>query len=62
MWKINFAEWNNPTQAKLLQTLADLNDAREKGLLAIAPAMEGKHVVINCPFFDQQTVLKHMNE
>lgn len=61
MWRINFAEWNDPIQAKLLQTLADLNDAREKGLLTIAPAMEGKHVV-NCPFFDQQTVLKHMSK
>ncbi|HJS65099.1 MAG TPA: hypothetical protein VJ767_09600 [Nitrososphaeraceae archaeon] len=61
MWRINFAEWNNPAEAKLLQTLSDLNDAREKGLLTIAPAMEGKHVV-NCPFFDQQTVLKHMSK
>jgi hypothetical protein len=61
MWRINFAEWNDPSQAKLLQTLADLNDAREKGLLTIAPAMEGKHVV-NCPFFDQQTILKHMSK
>ncbi|MGI9012433.1 MAG: DUF7482 domain-containing protein [Nitrososphaeraceae archaeon] len=61
MWRINFAEWNNPSEAKLLQTLADLNDAREKGLLTIAPAMEGKHVV-NCPFFDQQTILKHMSK
>ena len=61
MWRINFAEWNDPTQAKLLQTLFDLDDAREKGLLSIAPAMEGKHVV-NCPFLDQQTVLKHMSK
>ena len=61
MWRINFAEWNDPTQAKLLQTLSDLNNAREKGLLTIAPAMEGKHVV-NCPFFDQQTILKHMSK
>jgi hypothetical protein len=61
MWRINFAEWNDPSQAKLLQTLADLNDVREKGLLTIAPAMEGKHVV-NCPFFDQQTVLKYMSK
>jgi hypothetical protein len=61
MWRINFAEWNDPTQAKLLQTLFDLNDAQTKGLLNIAPAMEGKHVV-NCPFFDQQTVLKHMSK
>jgi hypothetical protein len=61
MWRINFAEWNDPTQAKLLQTLFDLNDAQTKGLLTIAPAMEGKHVV-NCPFFDQQTILKHMSK
>jgi hypothetical protein len=61
MWRINFAEWNDPSQAKLLQTLEDLTDAREKGLLTIAPAMEGKHVV-NCPFFDQQTVLKDISK
>ncbi|HJU59081.1 MAG TPA: hypothetical protein VJ583_04985 [Nitrososphaeraceae archaeon] len=61
MWRINFAEWNDPTQAKLLETLADLNDAQTKGLLTITPAMEGKHVV-NCPFFGQQTVLKHMSK
>jgi hypothetical protein len=61
MWRINFAEWNDPSQAKLLQTLADLNNAREKGLLTVAPAMEGKHIV-NCPFFDQQTILKHMSK
>jgi hypothetical protein len=61
IWRINFAEWNNPTQAKLLQTLPDLNDAREKGLLTISPAMEGKHVV-NCPFFDQQTILIHLSK
>jgi hypothetical protein len=61
MWRINFAEWNDPSQAKLLQTLADLNDAREKELLTIAPAMEGKHLV-NCPFFDQQTILKHLSK
>lgn len=61
MWRINFAEWNDPTQAKLLQTLFDLKDAQTKGLLTIAPAMEGKHVV-NCPFFDQQTILKHMSK
>jgi hypothetical protein len=62
MWRINFAEWNNPTtEAKLLQTLFDLNDAQTKGLLTITPAMEGKHVV-NCPFFDQQTVLKHLSK
>lgn len=61
MWRISFAAWNNPTEAKLLETVLDLNDAIEKGLLTVAPAMEGKHVV-NCPFFDQQTVLKHRSK
>jgi hypothetical protein len=61
MWRINFAEWKDPTQAKLLQTLFDLDEAQTKGLLNISPAMEGKHVV-NCPFFDQQTVLKHVSK
>jgi hypothetical protein len=45
----------------LLQTLFELNDAQTKRLLTVAPALEGKHVV-NCPFFDQQTILKHMSK
>ena len=61
LWRINFAEWKDPTQVKLLQTLADLNDAREKGLLITTPAMEGKYIV-NCPFFDQQTILQHISK
>jgi hypothetical protein len=61
MWRIHFAEWNTPTEAKLLETLLDLNNAKEKGLLTISPAMEGKHIV-NCPFFNQQTVFEHMTK
>ena len=59
--RINFAEWNDQTQLKLLQTVVDLNDAREKGLLITTPAMEGKYIV-NCPFFDQQTILQHISK
>ena len=62
MWRIHFAEWNNPTtEAKLLETVLDLNNAKDNGLLTISPAMEGKHVV-NCPFFDQQTVFEHISK
>jgi len=62
MWRIHFAEWNNPTtEAKLLQTVLDLNNAKDNGLLTISPAMEGEHIV-NCPFFDQLTVFEHMSK
>ena len=58
MWKIFMSEWQNPSDARLLETIADINSAQSDGLINIVPAMEGKHIV-NCPFFDQSTVLEH---
>ena len=59
MWRISFITWNDPAQARVLETQADINRALADGLITLEPAMEGKHVV-NCPFFDQQTVFEHM--
>lgn len=59
MWRISFLTWNDPSQARVLETQADINKAVVDGLITLEPAMEGKHVV-NCPFFDQQTVFEHM--
>lgn len=61
MWKISFISWKNPAQARVLETQADINKALTDGLVTLEPAMGGKHVV-NCPFFDQQTVFEHMSK
>lgn len=57
MWRISFVVWKDPQQAKILQTMADLIEMKNEGLIKIIPVFEGKHIV-NCPFFDQETVLK----
>jgi hypothetical protein len=61
MWSISFIEWKDPTQAKILETLDDIAAMQQAGMITITPAMEGKHVV-NCPFFDQDTVFKHKSQ
>lgn len=61
MWKISFNEWKDPSSARVLETVDDIISMQKAGMLTITPAMEGKHVV-NCPFFDQSTVIKHMSK
>ncbi|HXV46567.1 MAG TPA: hypothetical protein VD736_07840 [Nitrososphaera sp.] len=61
MWKISFITWNDPSQARVLETQADINRMLAQGLITLEPAMEGRHVV-NCPFFDQQTVFEHSSK
>ena len=61
MWLISFIEWKDPSQAKILETLDDIFAMQEAGTITITPAMEGKHVV-NCPFFDQDTVFEHKSQ
>jgi len=61
MWRISFITWKDPSQARVLETQADINRALADGLITLEPAMEGKHIV-NCPFFDQQTVFEHMSK
>jgi hypothetical protein len=61
MWKISFLEWKDPSKARVLETLDDILAMQKDGMITITPAMEGKHVV-NCPFFDQSTVIKHMSK
>ena len=61
MWSISFIEWKDPTQAKILETLDDIAEMQQAGMITITPAMEGKHVV-NCPFFDQDTVFKYKSQ
>jgi hypothetical protein len=61
MWKISFLEWKDSSKARILETLDDILAMQKAGMITITPAMEGKHVV-NCPFFDQSTVIKHMSK
>lgn len=60
MWKIFFSEWKDPSQARVLETLNDVVAMQKAGMITITPALEGKHVV-NCPFFDQSTVMEHIS-
>lgn len=61
LWRISFITWKDPSQARVLETRADINRMFADGSITLMPAMEGKHVV-NCPFFDQQTVFEHMHK
>jgi len=58
MWKISFNEWKDPSKARILETVDDIVMMQKNGMITITPAMDGKHVV-NCPFFDQSTVIEH---
>ena len=58
MWRISFIEWKDPSQARILENMNDINTMLREGLITITPAMEGRHIV-NCPFFDVETVFEH---
>jgi hypothetical protein len=60
MWRISLNEWEKSSQAKILETVDDVVAMQKSGLITITSAMEGKHVV-NCPFFDQSTIVEHMS-
>ena len=61
MWRILFVAWKDPQQARVVQTMSDLHQMIKAGLIQIIPALGGKHIV-NCPFFDQSTVLKFSHQ
>jgi hypothetical protein len=61
MWFISFIEWNNPSQARVLETVNDVAAVQQAGLITVTPAMDGMHVV-NCPFFDAETILEHRSQ
>jgi hypothetical protein len=58
MWKISFIEWKDPSQARVLENLNDINVMLQKDLITLTPAEEGRHIV-NCPFFDVETISEH---
>jgi hypothetical protein len=61
MWKISFIEWKDPSKAKVLQTINDITQMSKDDLISITPAINGTHIV-NCPFFDQDTVIKYQSK
>ncbi len=61
MWKISFNEWKDPSKATILETVNDVVGMQKSGMITITPALGGKHVV-NCPFFDQSTIVEHMSK
>jgi hypothetical protein len=61
MWRISFIEWKDPSQARVLENQNDINTMLQEGLITITPAMEGRHIV-NCPFFDIETISEHQKE
>jgi hypothetical protein len=61
MWKISFIEWKDPSKARLLETVSDINAIAQAGMITVTPAINGTHVV-NCPFFDQATIIEHQSK
>ncbi len=53
IWRIYNIEWNNPQNAKILETRFDIDSASDEDLLtvSIARPMNSDHLV-NCPFID----------
>jgi hypothetical protein len=49
MWRISFINWNDPGDARILETFSDITKVRDK--ITVEPAMDGKHIV-NCPFIE----------
>jgi len=53
MWRIFLVEWNNPNNARVLETRADIDfyQSEESIMVSLARPMNSDHIV-NCPFID----------
>lgn len=51
MWRISFIHWNEPLDARILETMDDITKAGAEGLITIELVMDGNHIV-NCPFVE----------
>ncbi len=53
MWRIFLVEWNNPNDARILETRADIDfyQSEESIMVSLARPMNSDHIV-NCPFID----------
>jgi hypothetical protein len=61
MWRISFIEWKDASNARILETVSDINAMVQPEMITVTPALNGTHVV-NCPFFDQSTVMEHQSK
>ena len=53
MWRIYVAEWADPADARLLETVGDLDAYRDAGMIGIEIARPmGSDHIVNCPFID----------
>ena len=51
--KISLVSWNDPTQAKLLENMKDINTMKSAGDITIQPAkVLDTDYILNCPFID----------
>ncbi len=53
MWRISMIGWEDPDNASILETKADIDAYSKAGLISVALArpMDSDHIV-NCPFID----------
>ncbi|MGI0082065.1 MAG: DUF7482 domain-containing protein, partial [Nitrosopumilaceae archaeon] len=53
LWRISMIGWKDPTQASVLETIADINALKSAGKINVelARPMDSDHIV-NCPFID----------
>lgn len=53
IWRIYNIEWNNPENAKILQTIYDINSSKANDLISVSLARPmNSHHIINSPFID----------
>jgi hypothetical protein len=51
--KISLVSWNNPTQAKLLENMEDINTKKSTGDITVQPAkVLDTNYILDCPFID----------
>jgi hypothetical protein len=53
IWRVYIVEWNNPENAKILETISDINSSKESDLISVSlgRTMNSNHIV-NYPFID----------
>ena len=53
IWRVYIVEWNNPKNAKILETISDINSSKEADLISVSlgRTMNSNHIV-NYPFID----------
>jgi len=53
IWRVYIVEWNNPENAKILETIYDINSSKEADLISVSlgRTMNSNHIV-NYPFID----------